>query len=317
MPGGHSGDDTSPPEDEMAVMTVPDAHPHPPVAANEIPASGAAVITLPTLPAPPPAIAQGGMPAAEVPAEPTPPRLNAGQSLVAAFRAARLRQRPTLRAELRDDRAALRETRLQNRRRLKPAAAALPALVQTALPALPAPREEQAQGAASGRSVFARFIGTAQEAASPLPAAEPADAVPHASTPDAAPACAAQEGPLPESAAPESVAPESVVPESVVPESVVPESARPDSTPSACAADIAPLPVSCATIQAPPLSTIGFGPGMVIRLRQLGIESAADLAEADAATLRDALGDIARLINVDIWIASARQACAQAAPDVK
>jgi hypothetical protein len=50
-----------------------------------------------------------------------------------------------------------------------------------------------------------------------------------------------------------------------------------------------------------------------MRFRQLGIETAADLAAADSASLRSALGDITRLINVDIWIASAQKACAEAA----
>jgi predicted flap endonuclease-1-like 5' DNA nuclease len=58
----------------------------------------------------------------------------------------------------------------------------------------------------------------------------------------------------------------------------------------------------------PPLSAIGFGPGMIIRLRQLGIETAADLAAADPAALRTALGDITRLINVHAWIATAQKA---------
>jgi hypothetical protein len=59
-----------------------------------------------------------------------------------------------------------------------------------------------------------------------------------------------------------------------------------------------------------PLSAIGFGPGMVIRFRQLGILSAADLAASDPAALRTALGDITRLINVDVWIATAQKAIA-------
>ncbi len=59
-----------------------------------------------------------------------------------------------------------------------------------------------------------------------------------------------------------------------------------------------------------PLSAIGFGPGMVIRFRQLGIKTAADLAASDPAALRTALGDITRLINVHAWIATAQKAVA-------
>jgi predicted RecB family nuclease len=69
--------------------------------------------------------------------------------------------------------------------------------------------------------------------------------------------------------------------------------------------------------QAPPapspppraLASIGFGPGMTIRLSQVGIETVSDLAQANPAALRHALGDISQLINVDVWIASAQAAC--------
>lgn len=63
---------------------------------------------------------------------------------------------------------------------------------------------------------------------------------------------------------------------------------------------------------APTLSAIGFGPSMVIRFHQLGIATAADLAAADPTELRAGLGDITRLIDVDVWIASAQKACADA-----
>jgi len=75
-----------------------------------------------------------------------------------------------------------------------------------------------------------------------------------------------------------------------------------------------PKPPEAAPHQPPPealtLSAIGFGPGMVIRFRQLGIVTAADLAASDPATLRTALGDITRLINVNDWIATAQKAIA-------
>jgi hypothetical protein len=58
----------------------------------------------------------------------------------------------------------------------------------------------------------------------------------------------------------------------------------------------------------PPLAEIGFGPGMLIRLSQLGLYTTADLAQADAVQLRSALGDISRLVDVDAWIKSAQQA---------
>jgi hypothetical protein len=58
----------------------------------------------------------------------------------------------------------------------------------------------------------------------------------------------------------------------------------------------------------PPLAEIGLGPGMIIRLSQLGVHTRTDLAKADAAQLRDALGEISRLIDVESWIRHARSA---------
>jgi hypothetical protein len=57
----------------------------------------------------------------------------------------------------------------------------------------------------------------------------------------------------------------------------------------------------------PPLAEIGFGPGMVIRLGQLGLRTVSDLARADADQIRSDLGEISRLVDVDAWIRSARQ----------
>ena len=58
-----------------------------------------------------------------------------------------------------------------------------------------------------------------------------------------------------------------------------------------------------------PLSVIGFGPGMTMRMGQLGIMCVADLAAADAGSLGAALGDLSELVHADLWIASARKAC--------
>ena len=56
-----------------------------------------------------------------------------------------------------------------------------------------------------------------------------------------------------------------------------------------------------------PLSEIGFGPGMLLRLSQLGLHTTADLARADAKQLRAELGEISRLVDVETWITHARQ----------
>jgi len=58
-----------------------------------------------------------------------------------------------------------------------------------------------------------------------------------------------------------------------------------------------------------PLAESGFGAGMVIRLGQLGLHTTGDLAQADVAQLRAALGDISRLVDVEGWIHNARREC--------
>jgi hypothetical protein len=78
------------------------------------------------------------------------------------------------------------------------------------------------------------------------------------------------------------------------------------------AADIdQPMPATPTLVAAPlydpPLAEIGFGPGMLIRLSQLGLHTTADLAQANAEHLRSELGDISRLVDVEAWISSARQ----------
>jgi len=67
-----------------------------------------------------------------------------------------------------------------------------------------------------------------------------------------------------------------------------------------------PLQSSTSISHDPPLARIGFGPGMVIRLSQLGLNTIADLAMVNATDLRAALGEISRLVDVEMWIESAR-----------
>jgi hypothetical protein len=62
----------------------------------------------------------------------------------------------------------------------------------------------------------------------------------------------------------------------------------------------------------PPLAEIGFGPGMLIRLSQLGLHTTGDLAQAEPEALRAALGEISRLVDVEAWITSARQTASAA-----
>jgi hypothetical protein len=65
----------------------------------------------------------------------------------------------------------------------------------------------------------------------------------------------------------------------------------------------APIPTAPDTS---PLETLNLGPAMVARLKLLGINDAADVANADADTLRQELGEISRLVDVASWIARAR-----------
>jgi len=84
------------------------------------------------------------------------------------------------------------------------------------------------------------------------------------------------------------------------------------------AADVAPpaAPAGAGIASAEPalpLSAIGFGPGMTIRLGQLGIETVSQLAAADPGWLRTSLGDLSQLVHAELWIATARKACADQA----
>jgi hypothetical protein len=52
-------------------------------------------------------------------------------------------------------------------------------------------------------------------------------------------------------------------------------------------------------------TTAALGPGMLERLRLLGYARLTDLAHAEPAALRHALGDVSRLLNIEGWIAAA------------
>jgi len=201
------------------------------------------------------------------------PGHNAGQTLVARYRAERLRQRPTLQVDLRAQRAALRQGRIDRLAKVE----AAPSLTTPEeyrhvtvadLPSGPAAPDNEP-------SIFAKFVG---------------DAPRHA---EAAP------GPVTDGPAEFLEAPVSVTPDPVAEPAVAPHPVNQRTVADAGAGDTA-------------LADIGFGPGMVLRFSQLGIANAADLARADAMNLRDSLGDISRLINVEFWIESARRACGTA-----
>ncbi len=95
-----------------------------------------------------------------------------------------------------------------------------------------------------------------------------------------------------------------------VPAEEVPAGPCPPEPSEACAALAVCMPDGSADDGAPalPKLVVGFGPGMLLRLRQLGYRTPDDLADADPDALRGALGEISRLLDVEAWIASARAA---------
>ena len=224
--------------------------------------------------------------------------------MIAAYRAARLGQRQVLRGTLRQSHAALRRGR-----------EARSPLGETAEEAsAPLPPDMMPAGSVDPASVFAGLVSLAvavrTEAADPE-AEQPASGPPAApSAPPGETATATEPdtvttaSPLPAApAAPEPVAPEPVASEFGAAESVAAEEA-PDGQSGRMPGGTASshdLP------RDPPLAEIGFGPGMLIRLSHLGLRSIGDLARADAGQLRNALGDISRLVDVEAWINNARQ----------
>lgn len=187
--------------------------------------------------------------------------LSKGMMMIAAYRAARLRQRPVLRTDL--------------------------------------PERQAERGAADcqGQVAGEAACMAAVETSAPAPVAA---ALPEAGKPALVPA-----GPAGCDTQADSI-------------DAPADDARPDVTAVAPPDDAGPTPARPAepVPYDPPLAEVGFGPGMLIRLGQLGLRSAGDLAHADATTLRAALGDISRLVDVEGWIASARMTISSAPTDV-
>jgi hypothetical protein len=213
-----------------------------------------------------------------------PPR-SKGMEMIAAYRAERLSQRPLLRAGLRLSHANLRHGRDGTDQSDEPAP-------EKGHDPQPAPASVSATAdIGSHASVFANLVsleGAVRlgEAARNGAAAEPADE-PIADRPDAISA----DVPLAD----------------LKPPDPVPADPTPNVPPTAHAAPAEPAATEPPAPFDPPLAEIGFGPGMLIRLSQLGLHTTGELAQANAAQLRAELGDISRLIDVETWIAAARQ----------
>jgi hypothetical protein len=261
-------------------------------------------------------------------APPDPPR-SKGMMMIAAYRAERLNQRPVLRTSLHQSRLALRQGR--DGGQVPPAPD--PSARGAASPPLPAPE------AADPASVFANLVSLAvaerhgetmreenareenarqenarqEDAATVAPMADPgaAGAAPanpaQVATPPAAPAMPiVVTQPVPAPSAPEAC-PAATPPAESPPVSISAPVCVPQPLVSSADQPPADHPPAEAPSTDVPLAAIGFGPGMLIRLGQLGLHTARDLAEADAMHLRAALGDISRLVDVETWISNARE----------
>ena len=212
----------------------------------------------------------------------TPP--SKGMAMIASYRAARLSQRSVFRSSLQQTHVARRMARAQEKGRPEPAP---PASVDE--PVIAAADPVVAEVVEAG-SVFANLVSSAV-------AERPADP---------APIEAAAAGPTtPPSADPVVADREQTAPEPDV-------ASHAEALPEAANAAPEVLAQPSDAVYDPPLAEIGFGPGMLIRLSQLGLHTTAELAQADAGELRAALGEISRLVDVEAWIANARHKAASA-----
>jgi len=230
-----------------------------------------------------------------------------GMKMVATYRAERLNQRPILRTNLHQSHVARRAARMNTRAFTEPSDAAQAEIS----PSVPAAGED-------ATSVFAGLVSTAvveQQTEAGHWQGMQAELARTASAPIAQSEAAAT--PPTETARedrPQRVDESTAEQPPAAPREVMrPEPAAPSTQASPPAADVAPVQPSAYD---PPLAEIGFGPGMLIRLSQLGLYTTSDLAQADAFELRSALGDISRLVDVDAWIRSARQTIGSTASKV-
>jgi len=244
----------------------------------------------------------------------TPP--SKGMMMIAAYRAERLSQRPVLRTSLHQSHVARRAARSGEQARTEPSEAApaeAPPPVSTAVePKTLTPASVFASlvstAVAEQQDEAARNQGAQVEAAptADFPAAEPetADVQPGDDKHEDGRRTTEQVLAATAAIAPEQ--PPAVTSEEAADAGRARQSEMPNQ-PAVPALD-EPVPPKRTLAYDPPLAEIGFGPGMLIRLSQLGLHTTADLAQADAVQLRSALGDISRLVDVDAWIKSARQA---------
>jgi predicted flap endonuclease-1-like 5' DNA nuclease len=264
------------------------------------------------------------------------PTRSQGRAMVASYRAERAKRREAVREELQQLQAARRAARHRPPPPAGPAPTPASELLGLAGDAIdlvvalheadvlpPGEPPTDAPGLLASPphapSVFANLVDAAPAVAPPDDAppddaqhddAQPADAAPSAEPPVDEPAsvavaediCVALPADMPDASPPVQVTDEPAAEpagEDAPSDPAVEASAEPAAAP----AEEGPLEIAMIA---------GFGPGMVLRLHQLGYRSAADLAEADPARLREALGSISRLLDIETWIEIARR---QRAPD--
>lgn len=180
-----------------------------------------------------------------------------GMTMIAAYRAQRLSQRPVLRSNLHQSHLALRQSRDGLPRQFSPQSDISCIAHPDTAPKID-PHPEKING-----SIFANLINTSEQRQDSL-------GVPFSQTQHCNSTMAIPDEQTGLTSAPE-----------------------PNET--------AP------TAYDPPLAEIGFGPGMVIRLSQVGVQTLDDLARCNVPHLHEALGDVSHLVDIKNWIDSARQ----------
>jgi predicted flap endonuclease-1-like 5' DNA nuclease len=210
-----------------------------------------------------------------------------GREALSAFRAERAAVRAMLRAALAAERAALRAARAGTAQ------------------AAPSAAADAIDGAAEEASVFVELLGGGLVSPEPpvMPAveAEPAPervAVGTTDTLDTA-------GPADAADAPEAEPPERGAAATEIP---APQPLQPAAAPVVHIVEspAMPAPVSDATAAQDLSAITELGPGMRLRLAQLGIRTPAQLAAVDPERLREDLGTISRMLRVERWIDAAR-----------
>lgn len=246
---------------------------------------------------------------------PTPPP---GEILVAASRAARGSQRTALRAALQSGRAALQAERRQASldaatrpprwrpvRHAANVAEPVPEMAPETVPEpipepmpepVPVPQAACADPPLPEAEATTLATDVAESIFSALVSDLPAEAEPVVTLALVQDEAAATHDAVPteQDSEPEVLAEAEMQPEAELSAPIAPDSVAPD------AEDPAP---------SPPVTALG--PGMLARLRMVGYARFEDLATADPAALRHALGDISRLLNVEAWIEDARRSAAK------